>query len=731
MNKLRLFVFAVVLIGFFCVSAALAQTPANISVVSGNGQMICPACPSPGSGYIYSFLFDPMVVKVTDANGNPVSGAVVTWLQLSGNGFLNGGSGATTTTDSTGQTSITYIPGAPNTNQAYIQSQITATISTGSSVSFYLTQVLPGNGFTQVQVQYLNGATTPPCATCVQPGDTVSGAAGSTSNQQVAILAYGAPGSFPSVVPNVSLRLLNNQTSPSVSCATGAGADPGTVLTDATGTATCTIVFGPGSGTGSFVVAAGLPPTQTTGSLFLSGNININVTPGVPGSIKVVSGNNQSANAGSAIATPLVAQVGDTAGNPLSGQQITWSVTPSNAATLSSTTTTSDANGQVHTSLTLSPSAGGQVKVTAALTSNPQISTTFTITVNTQVTGLQILSGNNQSAAVNAAFSQPLIVQLSTSAGAAVAGVPVQFTITGPASFTGGTTSTSVNTNSSGQAQVAVTAGSSTGAVTVSASAGGFSQNFSLTVIPPGPALTASSFFNGADFQRGSISPCSIVTIIAPGVAPTPGTVAYNGVGALPYTVAGVSVSVGGAKAPIYNVSNANGQQQVTFQMPCDVTPGSAVPVTVNVSGGSATVNVPVLPASPGLFLTPGSSTVSVPVVERPDGSFVSSSNPARRGEQLIAFVTGLGPTTPAAATNALPAPGTPATVNGTVIVGMTGQGIPLIGAQLSPDLIGVYMVAFQIPSSIAAGNNTFSIGIIPAGSTTAYYSATMLLPVQ
>ncbi len=46
-------------------------------------------------------------------------------------------------------------------------------------------------------------------------------------------------------VPNVSLRLIPNQSSPTVSCATGAGADPGSVLTNANGTATCTVIFGP------------------------------------------------------------------------------------------------------------------------------------------------------------------------------------------------------------------------------------------------------------------------------------------------------------------------------------------------------------------------------------------------------------------------------------------------------------------------------------------------------
>jgi uncharacterized protein (TIGR03437 family) len=151
----------------------------------------------------------------------------------------------------------------------------------------------------------------------------------------------------------------------------------------------------------------------------------------------------------------------------------------------------------------------------------------------------------------------------------------------------------------------------------------------------------------------------------------------------------------------------------------------------VSVNGSSATVNVPVLPASPGLFTTPVSSTTSLPVLERPDGTFVSATNPGRRGETLIAYVTGLGPTTPAVATNSVPVPGSNPTVQGTVIVGISANGVGLISATLSQDIVGVYLVAFQVPSSVPSGNVGFSIGLLPQGSSTVYYSTLGTFPVQ
>jgi uncharacterized protein (TIGR03437 family) len=748
LNKFRFFVVATVLAIAFIAPAAFAQTPVNISIISGNGQISCPECTQQGFGLQ---SFSPLYVKVTDANGNAVSGAQVNWTVVLGQGTFasSGAQTGQTTTDVNGNTNIVYqLPLQSFSGSAlnpYSPSTISASITSGASVNFYETQAFvsttSGNVNAPVFVSvfdYTPGST-PSCANCLNPGDTLTGPAGSTSTNQFQVQVY-VPGSG-NGVPNVSLRLVSNQSSPTVSCATGPGADPGSVLTNANGIATCTAILGTSTGdvpqafyflvggvTAAYSQAVGPTGLPVAVGFSSSGNYGLDITPGVAGMISIASGNNQGGNPGQALSLPLLATVADSSGNPLSGQQVTWSVSPSGAATLSSTTTTSNSSGQVQTNVTLASSAAGTIQIKAALTSNPNIATTFTLTANIQVSGLQIVSGNSQSAIIGSTFGLPLVVQLATSNGTSAANIPVTFSISGP-----GTLSTqSTTTNSSGQAQVNVTAGATTGAINVTATAGGFSQTFSLTVIPIGPTLSSSSFYNGADFQPGSISPCGIATIIAPGVASAiQGAVAFDGVGALPYLLASDGVTVGGAQAPLYNVANVNGQQQVTFQVPCSVTPGTNT-VTVNVGGGAGTVNVTVLPASPGLFNTQVSSTTSIPVLERPDGSFVSPTNPGRRGETLIAYVTGLGPTTPAVATNSLPVPGSTAAVQGTVIVGVNGNGASLISATLTPDIVGVYEVAFVVPSSVASGTNTdFSIGVLPQGTSKVYYSTLGYFPVQ
>jgi uncharacterized protein (TIGR03437 family) len=717
------------------IAPASAQTPTNISVVSGNGQMICQLCTLGGFGVQN---FDGMYVKVTDANGVPVANAPVNWAVVSGQGNLGNLSQTDTTyTNSSGVAVETYLVFSQisgTQGNPFTQSTITAALANANMVTFYETlaynnNTTSGNSAQLVQVQLETPNTG--CPTCISPGDNLTGTAGSTSSTQFKVQVFVPNSSIP-VVPNVSFRLIPNQNSPTISCATGAGADPGSVLTDSTGQAVCTAVLGSTTGFGTFyaltggVSSVGYNQGNPPQGYSTSGNFGLNVTPGVPGAILIVSGNNLSATPGQPVPGSLVAAVTDASGNPLAGQQVVWSVSPSTAATLLATTTNSDVNGRVQTNVTLTSSASGQVSVKVALASNPNISATFTITANVLITGLQVVSGNNQTALINASFTAPLVVQLNASNGPAV-GIPVTFSITGPAVLS----ASSAVTNTAGQASVTVLAGPTTGTVTVTASAGSFTAVFTLTVIPAGPTLTPNSFYNGADFQQGAISPCGIATIIAPGIAAAiQGIVAYDGVGALPYTLGGVQVTFAGAQAPIFNVANTNGQQQATVQVPCSVTPGN-VTVVVNVGGGTATVTVPVRPASPGLFLTAFSPTTQTPVLVRPDGSFVSPSNPAHRGETLIAYVTGMGATTPAVATNSLPAPGSSPAIQGTIIVGMNGGGVPLISSTLSPDLVGVETVSFTVPTSTQTGTSSFSVGIVPPGSSTPFYSNVGLFPVQ
>ena len=757
---------------------ANAQTPANIVVAMGNGQLVCSAgCTNappptfPGSAYAI----------VTDSNNNPIPNYPVTWNVTSAqqNLLVGGSSSLQTNTGADGVATATiFFNIGFAASGAFLQGTISITAGAVAQ-TFTVTNAIPCTsavcggavGISTNQVFVDLNCTNAGSGCTPAPLGGMSGNAGGT-DAPFTVRVYTLSGGQP--IPGISVRLINDDgtsgpstSQPSAYCQTGpavngSNPDPYSVLTDSTGAATCTPQFGPvGGQTHSVaIVVGGIPagiwsdgrslPGVSAGTLFnpgnitytppssisvgtplpqdyfQSGNINISVKAATVGSITVVSGNNQTANPGQALASPLVAVLKDTSGNPLATQGVTWTVNPASAATLSNQANTTNVSGQVSANLTFTSSASGPVRVTVASSTSPGISANFTATAvpPVVVSGLNKVAGDSQSAVVGSAFATPVQVQVVTTGGSA-ANVPVAFSVTGPATLS----AASATTNSSGVAEVTVTAGTTPGNVVVTASVGSASVSFNLVVVPKVVTISASSFVNGADQQRGAIAACGLAMINQSGIAAAvAGTLQAPIVGPLPLTLGNTTVAFNtNDYAPILSVS-AN---SITFLLPCDVSAGS-VPVAVNSNGATATATVTVQAAAPGIFSTVQSDGVSRAVIERPDGTFASPANPARRGEFVTVFVTGLGPVSPSVATNSLPIPNTPSTASGQVIVGVNNAGTAVQSAQLSADRQGIYVVTFQIPNDAPAANNVvLSVGVVPPGSSSVFYSAGSQIPVQ
>jgi uncharacterized protein (TIGR03437 family) len=695
-----------------------------VDVISGNGQMICPTCAQKKFT-----LFYPMVVKVTDANGNPIANKTVNWQLVSGTAAPS--FDMATTTDANGLSISRLFQGSivgGSGQTPYLQSVINAYVdnaSTNFTETVALTSSAFGNQLVFTQKISPQGST------------PLSGPAGGTGTDPIRIhIDGGGLG-----VPGVSVRILNPdpKTLPSANCA----ADPGSVLSDANGDATCYPVFGPVAGNSPVsVLVGGLDPAQfdqtispqpLTEPLAYDQYIGIQlaVSPVTPGKLTVVSGNNQSINPGASSA-PLVVQLTDASGGAtIANTAVAWTVSPAGAATLSQSSTTTDSQGKTQTTVTLSPSAVGQVIVKAALTgSNSNISTNFTLATNVQIATLAKVSGDSQSAQAGKAFGAPLVVQVTGTNGQPVVNQPVSFTVTGGATLSG----SSALTDATGKAQIAVTAGSTPGAVTVNAFIGSVSQTFNLTIIPPGPSLSTTSFYNaGGGVRLSALSPCSLVTVIASGLAPNVQGIVLNSNAFGPWatTLANDSISVGGVASPIYSVGNVGGVEQITFQVPCETGIAGSVPIIANVGGGTATVNLPVQAATPGIFETAMSDGVRRAVTIRPDGSFVSLQNPARRGEIIRVFVTGMGPATPAIVTGALPFAGVDSMISGQVIVGVANAGARVVTSRVSPNLLGVYEVAFQVATDSPTGNDVvLSVAVNAPGDSATRFSNGSKLPI-
>ena len=676
-----------------------------VSIVSGDGQVVTQN----------NVPQNPMVVVVRNAQGQPIPGTPVTW-SLTGQGSIIGG--FTTTTDANGMTSNTFL-GATLFNMSFTQSIITATAA-GSTVSF--TQTTSGLDTTSGSAASLVQA----AVAYPGLGTVLSGPSGSVGTTPVQVQVFSTGISGGQGIPNVLIRLLPTNTTggPQVGCSGNTG------YTNSTGNTNCLPVFSGTPGTGQYTIDVG-------GGFRTFGPYAFTVMPGTVSAFRISSGNNQSGTPGSTVPLPLTAQTQDAAGNPLPNVPVTWTVLTPNTATITSSSSSSDANGNVSATVKLGNIVGPvQIQLSSPQGGTPIV---FTLQVTLQITGINKIAGDAQSAIINTNYAQPLVVQVNSTQGPA-AGVQVQFTSTGaiPILFPNGTTAT---TGSNGQASVAVQAGPTAGTAMVTASISGFTTGFTLTVNPPGPAITTSSFFSAAGGQPGGVTPASLVAIYGAGIATglqgcVTGPVAY---GAQPLLVSGVTVlfteGTFSAYGPIFSVCNLGvGQEYVVVEAPAEL-PLGATSVTVRAGIGSKTVDgVLVTPATPGVFETVMSDSQKRAVLQHPDGTFVSLENKAQRGERLRAYVTGLGrPVTASGVligTNQSGIAGDDAAPQVPVIAGVADEGVPVDSAVYSTDLIGIYIVTFVVPSDVPSGNNLdFAIAVNLNGNLT--FSNASKIPVQ
>ena len=554
----------------------------------------------------------------------------------------------------------------------------------------------------------------PPFSKCSpQIGAPISGQVnqilpGALQYQVVSNTGYGIPG----VGVNLSTQNLNPGISPTAHCNDPNGTG---VLSDGTGRITCDLVIGPRVGRANIIANVGYAINMTPFTLIVS--------PGAPATVNPIQGNNQSGLPGQTLPKTLLVQVTDAGGNILIGTPVTWQVVTPGTATLSQVISATDSNGHASAVVTLGNIAGPfQVTATAGTAS-----TTFNLATVVASFGIQQISGDGQSAVINTAFTSPLVIEVTDSAGAGLPGAIVNFQVTSGSATVGTPTAT---TGDNGQASTTVQAGSTAGPITITATTATFTVTFTLTARLPGP--TNLAILNGASFQAGTgISPGGIAIVAGNGLLPgVQGLVmANNIIGPLPTTLQGVTITFNGVAAPIYYVMNSEGVEQVAVQVPFETLPATDVAVVVTASSGTpATISVPVKPFAPGIFTTTsGGQTFAV--AQRPDGSYVSPTNPAQLGENITLYVTGLGQVSPAALTGNAGIPGQ--AVNAPLLLGLNNSGVPLISANYVQGLTGVYAVTLHVPADTATGPAQPLAVIAYDSAGNLYFSQGISIPVQ
>jgi probable HAF family extracellular repeat protein len=455
---------------------------AHLTVQSGNGQAAC-ICLSATLQ-----AFQPISVKATDSSGNPVSGATVTWTNISAadnSGPMSLNSGPTTVTDSTGvATQNISFAVFQNYSSTAVPDDVFGIQAASNNVSVTFTET---QSLVTGQGSSLIFANSPQYSGQALSAATLSANSGTTLTTPIKTQIAGT-GVASNGVPNVSVRVFNGQSSPAVTCTTGANADPGSVLSDSQGNTSCYLTFS-GGGTGVFyLLIGGVAGTGTNiksaldleylGPYTFTSVGSSGGAGGAPAAVQIVSGNNQVAAYNVTLA-PLVAKLVDAQGNGISGQTMSWSVSPAGAASLNNAPLVTDVNGEVSITGTLGSLASAGVTITAALQSNPSIAVTFNETVPDALTAMTKISGDNQTAAEGATFPISLVVKLVTASGPAEYAI-VHYSVTGPVTLDTNVADSDVN----GLATVTAYAGSSTGTATVTVTAGALTQTFTLTVIP-------------------------------------------------------------------------------------------------------------------------------------------------------------------------------------------------------------------------------------------------------
>ena len=181
----------------------------------------------------------------------------------------------------------------------------------------------------------------------------------------------------------------------------GATFDPVVALTAANGRTHTSVTFGCSSGLGEIDIAL-----ELDGDPVLS--VEYRASPGLAGLITKTQGDNQSGSPGQLLnQVAVVARVTDICENAVQGENVTWSVEPPEAAMLVNTISTTDGQGRASTLVRLG-NRPGPFTITAT---SGSLTAVFNLMVVVDATQLAIISGNNQTLALEEVAPFPLVVE--------------------------------------------------------------------------------------------------------------------------------------------------------------------------------------------------------------------------------------------------------------------------------------------------------------------------------
>jgi|YNPBryunderm2012_1023409.scaffolds.fasta_scaffold00038_10 uncharacterized protein (TIGR03437 family) len=220
-------------------------------------------------------------------------------------------------------------------------------------------------------------------------------------------------------------------------------------------------------------------------------------------------------------------------------------------------------------------------------------------------------------------------------------------------------------------------------------------------------SYSAAGVVNAASNASGPLAPYAIASLYGTGLAYSRRAVAEKDIrgGLLPTELDGVRVLVEGMAAPLYYVS----PEQINFLIPYNAGARFPTQVTLRVTlDGRAgpEIRVPLNEAAPALFQLDATTPV-VTTVRKAEGSdehrvvVISKDEPARPGEIVTLWATGLGRTQPPVAWPQLPREAFRIANWQRFQILLAGTAIPaehVLYAGVAPNFAGLYQINVRLP---------------------------------
>ena len=212
------------------------------------------------------------------------------------------------------------------------------------------------------------------------------------------------------------------------------------------------------------------------------------------------------------------------------------------------------------------------------------------------------------------------------------------------------------------------------------------------------PSYSVDSIVNTATQTAGFLSPNGLATIYGSELAfGTNSVPAYSlTAGGLPMTLGGTSVVVGGFLAGLIYVSPT----QINFVVPYELAQGTVTLFVGRDALAGPLIRIQLYAAAPAFFTWNGNYAIAAHL----DGTIVGPANPARPGETILLFVTGLGRVWPDLSSGQISSLPRVLYPNAQLQVSLGGTPIPgpnILYAGTAPNYAGLYQINVRLPDPL------------------------------